>query len=317
MSDGEPVGLPANCRRAHSEAVKRSSGTPCFLDLLPDLSIDPETPGLSDMRVVWATPLAGSAADEIDGHVLFVDYSETLPAPAHGKHIDAAATMWSLHLEEEGRLASEGALISFQDATLYSKVSELITPEDLPDLSKAMTQYRRLAGPDGIAARQFAHLQESRIGMEAGAGLPMKPLAGAGGLPRGLAVQIPAEADVATFISYARNENVVVEWLPEIQPMFYVGYQVTQDRERTFQTAANLARWIVSPIGPDFDDDQIVHSVLGILKAAEYTGIRWYTDRERAAWYGNLMLEWYGPAHDAYRPAFLDISPEGTFLAGI
>jgi hypothetical protein len=24
----------------------------------------------------------------------------------------------------------------------------------------------------------------------------------------------------------------------------------------------------------------------------------------RAGWYGALIIEWYGPAHDAYRPAF-------------
>jgi hypothetical protein len=32
--------------------------------------------------------------------------------------------------------------------------------------------------------------------------------------------------------------------------------------------------------------------------------VRWRKDPERAAWYADLMREMYGPAHDAYRPAF-------------
>ena len=60
----------------------------------------------------------------------------------------------------------------------------------------------------------------------------------------------------------------------------------------------------MTPLGPDFDGDEITHAVLGILKAAEYTGVRWYTDPERARWYGDLMFEWYGPTHDAYRVQF-------------
>jgi hypothetical protein len=86
--------------------------------------------------------------------------------------------------------------------------------------------------------------------------------------------------------------------------MFYVAYQVTADRARTLESAANIARWVVAPLGPDFVDDEITHAVLGILKAAEYTGVRWYTQPERAQWYGDLMFEWYGPDHDAYRVQF-------------
>jgi hypothetical protein len=139
--------------------------------------------------------------------------------------------------------------------------------------------------------------------MEAGAGLPMAERA-AGALPHGLPVRIPEEADLATFISYVRNELVVLDWLPEVQPMFYVAYQVTQDLALTRRSAENLARWVMSPIGPDFVDDEITHAVLGILKAAEYTGVRWYTNPGRARWYGEMLVDWYGPDHDAYHPAF-------------
>jgi len=225
--------------------------------------------------------------------------------------------VWGLHLGRDGERVTEGALIAFRDARLYQAATTLMDSDDLPNLDRALAQCERLGGPNGLAARHLRILHETRFGMEAGAGLAMKPEAGVCALPRGLAVRIPDEADVATFISYVRNEHIVIEWFPELQPMFYVAYQVTQSRQQTFQTAANLARWVISPLGPDFDDEQIVHAVLGILKAAEYTGVRWYTDPERAAWYGNLMLEWYGPKHDAYRPAFLPQSPGGAYLSGL
>ena len=314
VAPDEPVGLPANCRRAQSEAVKRAGGKPHFLDLSPDLRVAPETPGFDQLRLLWVTPIAGSPANESVDCMVLVDYSESLPAPGACELAGSgAALLWGLHLGREGERATEGALIAFRDFQLYRSAKALVTADDLPDLDRALAQCERLNGPDGLAARQLRILDEVRFGMEAGAGLTMKPEAGVCALPRGLAVRIPDEADVATFISYVRNENIVIDWLPEFQPMFYVVYQVTPDRELTFQTAANLARWVISPLGPDFDDEQIVHAVLGILKAAEYTGVRWYTDPERAAWYGNLMLEWYGTTHDAYRPAFLHQSPDGAY----
>lgn len=318
VAAGEPVGIPANCRRAHSEAVKRSGGVPHFLDLLPDLRVDPATPGFDEVRVLWMTPIIGAPANEMVDRVLLVDYADSLPAPgACSKVGSAAATMWGLHLSQPGASEPAGILIAFGDADLYTAAAALLSSDDLPNLGRALAQCERLSGPTGLAARQLRIMEEARNGLEAGAGLPMMSGAGTCALPRGLAVQIPIEADVATFISYVRNENVSVEWLPEIAPMFYVAYQVTRDRVGTFQTANNLSRWIISPLGPGFENDEIVHAVLGILKAAEYTGVRWYTDPERAAWYGNLMLEWYGPTHDAYRPAFLVQDSDGGYLSDV
>lgn len=315
VANGELVGIPANRRRAHSEAVKRSGGTPHFIDLLPDLSFDPNTPGYDGVRIAWSTPLAGEPPFPVPGKILFVDYAESLPAPADPAIEDSgAATIWGLHLGSSDGPSGDGVLIAFRDRALYDAAKLLMTPDDTPDLGRALAQCARLSGPDGIAARLQYVLDEVRLGMEAGAGLRMAPSGRLSALPRGLAVQVPEQADIATFISYVRNENVRLDWLPEIQPMFYVAYQVTKDRQRTFQSAANLARWVVSPLGPDFDHDQIVHAVLGILKGAEYAGVRWFTDPERAAWYGNLMLEWYGPTHDTYRPAFLAQTEEGEYL---
>jgi hypothetical protein len=315
IEGGERVGIPANTRRPLSEAVKRSGGTPYFLELDANLDIATDTPGLDDLRLVWSQPVGGMPAPAVvPGTTMFVDYAFTLPVPLDVEAIvPGAAVIWGLHLAEKA--ADAGALIAFPDgADLYHAVSDLMQEDDLPNLDLALRQCERLAGPDGITARQLAKYRAARVGMEAGAGLPMPPDTGLYALPYGLPVRVPEDADMATFISYVRNENVVVYWLPELQPMFYVVRQVTADAALTRRTARHLAQWLIAPLGPDFVDDEIVHAVLGILKAAEYTGVRWYTDPARARWYGDLMFEWYGPTHDAYRVAF-EIPADAVVLA--
>ncbi len=300
--DREPVAIPANTRRYLSEAVKRSGGKPLFVELNADLEFVPETPGLDAARIAWAQPIGGMAPPApLSGKTYLVDHGRTLPAPfgEGGAGLPGAATVFGLHLDE----ADSGALIAFNDADLAEKVVALTTPEDAPDAGRALAQVRRLAGPAGLAERQLRLDAEVRLGMEAGAGMPMAERAD-GALPHGLPVRVPEDADLATFISYVRNELVAVDWLPEVQPMFYVAYQVTQDPALTRRSAENLARWVMSPLGPDFVDDEITHAVLGILKAAEYTGVRWYTNPGRARWYGEMLVDWYGPDHDAYHPAF-------------
>jgi hypothetical protein len=307
LQPGEPVAIPVNARRFLSEAVKRSKGKPLFVELDADLEFVCETPGLEQVRLVWAQPVGGMAPPQpIPGKALFVDHGLTLPAPLAGAGVDpgAEATLWGLHLGADG----DGALIAFCDAELAERAASLIGPDDTPDLGRTLAQCARLRGADGLAARQLAVDQAVRIGMEAGAGMPMAPRAN-GALPFGLPVRIPAEVDVATFISYVRNELVALDWLPELQPVFYVANQVTQDQALTRRSAENLARWLISPLGPDFVEDEVTHAVLGILKAAEYTGARWYTNPGRARWYSDLLIEWYGPTHDAYHPAFAISAP--------
>ncbi|RIK36414.1 MAG: hypothetical protein DCC58_19275 [Chloroflexi bacterium] len=79
---------------------------------------------------------------------------------------------------------------------------------------------------------------------------------------------------------------------------------MSSDLPLTRRSAERLARWIVTPLGPEMTDEEIIHQVLVIVKTADYTGVRWYTDPARAKWYGNLMFEWYGPTHDAFRLQF-------------
>ena len=69
-------------------------------------------------------------------------------------------------------------------------------------------------------------------------------------------------------------------------------------------TGERLARWLLAPVGPAMSEEEVRHAVLGIVKAADYLGVRWYSDPQRAAWYATLLDERYGPGHDAYRPAF-------------
>jgi hypothetical protein len=301
---GDPVGVPANARRFLAEAVKRAGGKPRYVELAEDLGFAPETPGLDEIRLVWAQPVGGMAPPEPPpGATMLVDHGLTLPAPlaAPGAGLAGAATLWGLHLSEE--TAASGALVAFADAALADRFAALLTEEDRPDPGRALAQARRLGGEDGLAARLLAVDREVRLGMEAGAGLPMAPRAD-GALPWGVPVRIPDEADAPTFVSYVRNELVGLDWAPEVQPMNYVAFQTTRNPALTRRSAERLARWVVSPLGPDFVDDEVTHAVLGLLKAAEYTGVRWYTNPGRARWYGERMVEWYGPDHDAYRPAF-------------
>lgn len=307
----ESVGIPANTRRPLSEAVKRSQGKPLFVELDRDLQFVPETPGLDAARLIWAQPVGGmTAPDPIPGKAMFVDYSFSLPSPGPAK-LPGAAVVWGLHISES--MSQDGALIAFNDEDLYNAALALHNPdEDLPDLGHAMAQCQRLSGPDGLAAHQLARYAAAAEGLDHAGALPHADMHSSPALPFGLAIRIPDEADIATFISYVRNENLNLDWMPEIQPMFYVVNQVTQDPALTRNTAENLARWVFSPLGPDFVDDEITHCVLGPVKAAEYTGVRWYTNQERARWYHDLMLEWYGPEHDAYRCAFEHLLPAST-----
>lgn len=307
IEPGEPVGIPANSRRFLSESVKRAKGRPLFVELDADLAFVPETPGLDQVRLIWAQPVGGMAPPApIRNTALFVDHGLTLPAPLDpdGEGLNADATMWGMHLGADG----DGALIAFRDADLAERMAVLEGPDDEVHAARALAQCERLRGADGLAARQLAVEQAVRVGMEAGAGVPMGKRAD-GALAFGAPVRIPSDVDVATFISYVRNELVALDWLPETQPVFYVANQVTRNQAMTRQTAEHLSRWVISPLGPDFVEDEVTHAVLGILKAAEYTGVRWYTNPGRARWYSDLLVDWYGPDHDAYHPAFSISAP--------
>ena len=161
---------------------------------------------------------------------MFVDYGFTLPAPlTRLARLTGAATLWGLHLSGD----EAGALIAFPTPPSMKPPATLLTDETPPD---SVARSRSASGwrQDGIAARLRAVDAVTRMGMEAGAGVPMMPTAGRARCRSGWRCACRTRPISATFISYVRNENVDLDWLPEIQPMFYAAYQVTRDRARTF-----------------------------------------------------------------------------------
>ncbi len=80
VQPGQRVGIPANTRRFLSEAVKRAGGKPAFVELTDDLGSAPDSPGLSDLAIVWAQPIGGMAPPlPPPAATMFVDHGLTLP----------------------------------------------------------------------------------------------------------------------------------------------------------------------------------------------------------------------------------------------
>lgn len=311
---GDRIGLPANASRSLVEAIKRRGARPHFLDLTPHLALDVDPTRLADVRAVWAQPVGGLATPAVLPAVpLWCDCSDTLPqvafpeTPGWPPAGPPAVMLFALHLAADASQA--GALLVFADAELSERVQALVQWSDEPEPSRALAQCYRLTGTDdiagqeGLAARQQAALTEVWQGLTAAAGLPLLPLPTTGGLAHGVAVQIPEVCDVATFYAYIRGEATPVMWLPDLRPLHYAALR-PGGAPAPLTTAAHLARWLVVPVGPDYTAEEMTHATLGIVKTADYLGIRWYTDPERAAWYAALMEEWYGPEHDAYQPTF-------------
>lgn len=314
VAPGEAVGLPANATDRLLSAVKRAGAVPRFLALGGDLR--PRLPGGRDApRFAWAQPSAGlagpagawpRAADKRHGRsggdgaaagLRCWDLSEGLPpAGAVAETFGSVdVCLWGLHLGDES--PRTGALLAFGPGPaarrLRDAVATLLGPEDAPDPAYAL-------------ARQLAVLAEVRCGLTEAAGLELAPEPSLQ-LAHGVAVRIPDEVDPATFFAYVAMENTPVRWLPLIRPPHHVA--LTRSHAEGRATAAVLARWLLLPVGPDFSAEESGHTVLGVVKAAEYLGIRFRTDPRRAAEYAATMEERYGRDHDGYRPAFPVPSP--------
>lgn len=298
VEQGEPVGLPANADRDLTESVKRYGALPRFYELSGGLT---PTAAEIDARFAWAQPCGG--VGEAAG-ASWVDHSDTLPLLGAQGALPAAA-LFGLHLSADPR--SDGALLVFGDERLARAVEERLTAHGQPDPTRALLQLRRLQGDgdDGLAARQRAALAETRRGLADAAGLELLGDA-ALALPHHLAVRIPDEADAAIFQAYVKAEQTPVRWLPEVRPLHYAA---VREGQRGHPTARELARWMLVPVGPGYSDEEIKHAVLGVVKAAEYLGVRWRTDPARAAAYAADLDELYGPGHDAYRPVFATPKP--------
>ena len=296
IQPGEWVGIPANASHDLAESVKHHKARPCFLDFDAQLRLT-----TSGTRHTWAQVLRGLWQPQ---NAAWLDCADTLPLPGAAKR--PQVTLYGLHLPDGD--SRPGALLVFSDETLYAEVKALRQPADCPNAAQAIAQCERL--PE-LAARQSANLAEARRGLREAAGLAThEPNSLA--LATAVAVQIPPECDVATFYAYVEQENTPVRWLPQIQPLHYAALRADGAPNHR-RTAANLARWLYVPVGPDYTLEEIKHGVLGIVKAAEYLGVRWRSNPVHAAEYAALMDQTYGAGHDAYRPLF---ALDGAVAAG-
>ncbi len=291
----EWVGIPANASHDLAESIKHHKALPRFLDFDAQLQL-----ARSSTRFTWTQVLRGLWQPQ--NAATWLDCADTLPMPSAAER--PAVTLYGLHLPDD----RSGALLVFNDEALYANVRALRQPADRPNAAQALAQCERL--PD-LAERQSANLAEVRRGLHEAAGLATHApnrLA----LATAVAVQIPLESDVATFYAYVEQENTPVRWLPQIQPLHYAALRADGAPDHR-GTAANLARWLYVPVGPDYTIEEIKHGVLGIVKAAEYLGVRWRSNPAHAAEYAAMVDRAYGAGHDAYRPLF---ALDGAFAAG-
>ncbi len=296
IQPGEWVGIPANASHDLAESVKHHKALPRFLDFDAQLRL-----AASCTRFTWTQVLRGLWQPQ---NATWLDCADTLPIPGAAER--SAVTLYGLHLSDTDD--RPGALLAFSDEALYAEVKALRQPADCPNAAQALAQAERL--PE-LAERQSANLAEARRGLREAAGLAtQEPNSLA--LATAVAVQIPLECDAATFYAYVEQENTPVRWLPQIQPLHYAALRADGAPDHR-GTAANLARWLYVPVGPDYTFEEIKHGVLGIVKAAEYLGVRWRSNPVHAAEYAALMDRTYGAGHDAYRPLF---ALDGAFAAG-
>ena len=291
VEPGAAVTVPANALADLAEALKGHGAQPIFSELDPQLGLATDAGGPA---VTWANPTAGLPARAAASKgMAILDCADTWPC---GPLAGADALLCGLHLAPApDPRGAAGALLAFRDPGLTRRAAALRDSADRPDERRAASQALRA---QALVPRQHQRLAEVRRGLVEAAGLPLLPMRSSGGLPHGVAVQVPDESDVSTFLAYVRGEHTPVIWLPELQPL----HRAAVASNRT--SAERLARWLLVPVGPDDSAEEIRHAVLGIVKAAEYLGVRWRTDPARAAWYADLMNEMYGPGHDAYRPIF-------------
>lgn len=291
---GAVITLPANASHALVETVKRQTGvlraSLAFAEL--DASLQPIPTAAPS--ITWLEPVAGQPVDGDDtGYV--VDYATSVPAgvaPPAG----AAAVLYGLHLHPAADQA--GALLVFGDRALAGRVRSAMVESDHLSADqdrRAFVQQQRLVT---VIDQQKVAVRRLCQGINEAAGVALKPFERLAALPHGVLVEIPAEAEPTLFYWFARGENTPVRWLPELRPLHYAAASTCP------ATAALLARWLLIPCGPEESEESIRHAVLGVVKTAEYLGVRWRTDPARAAAYARVLDEMYGAGHDAYRPMF-------------
>ena len=288
----DTVLLPANVTHALLEAVKDSGACVCFGDLDYALNLCSERA----VRVAWAEPMLGLptgvhalAAVTVIDHGDSLPHGAAKPFPLPGR---AAVAIYGLQLAAESDQA--GAVLVFHDHALAARVAALLGPAD------------RLA--DGLALAQLAQLQAVGAATACSAGDSAhrppgsgRPAAAAtrehrGAGPRGRRADSGREQrDNVCRLSARRADTVCLAGGTATAPLrrgSVPGHGGTPGALAAGAGArgADMLTWR--------------QTVLGIVKSAEYLGVRWRTDPARAVQYAALLTQMYGPNHDAYRPVF-------------
>lgn len=297
------VYLPANASHALVKDLKRAEAQLHFSALDDDLNLT----HVDHAKISWAEPVLGMlTGSRGPAEYRVIDHAATVAVPLLSP-MDADVQIYGLHLSADANDA--GALMVFRDPVLAEMVLRQITPADEPAWQRAAWQLERLWEH---LPRQQAQLATLYHALTAATGLSLLTITDAPALPHGVAVKLPDECAPATFYHYARGENTPVTWLPFVRPVHPKA--IAASSERAAVTAAHLERWVLAPLGLGTSPEDLSQTVLGIVKAAEYLGIRWRTEPTRAAAYAAMLDERYGPGHDAYRPVFA--TPSAALGAG-
>lgn len=292
---GDLVALPATATSGLVEAVKEAGAARVFLPLGEDLSPETTWVAVAGARLIIDQPLPGAAEGRGTTTTRVTELVDAIPRP--DQRSSAAAMIVPLRLDADERRS--GAAIVFgataAGAALEVDARALARADDVPDPAGVIAQLSRWRT---LAARQAAGLQAMSEGLVRAGGLPVASGAKAT-LAGAVALRVPDEVDPGTFFAYAAREQTPVGWLPVVRPLHHAAVATVGAA-----TAARTGRWLLVPVGPAHREEEIVHGVLGVVKAAEYLGVRWRTDPARARWYARLLDGWYGPDHDAYRPIF-------------
>jgi len=304
LPPGTRVALPMNVEDSLLAAVKDHGSRPVLIGFDDALWFDRRAATDARTDIVWAQPAGGTGG--LPGAIArgtWVDHAAEAPVLAEPRRrtpAPADAEVWGLHLSSDP--VWSGAVLAFPadgGEERAAAVRRLMIGEDRCDATIALAQAGRLSR---LAGQQRAVLLAIARGLAEAAGLPMPSAMDRAAAPAGILIVTPTECDPATLYAYIAREHTPVRWLPLLRPLHHAAPRIGHGDHSA--AAALLSRCLLIPAGPTYSTEEITHAVLGVVKAAEYLGIRWRTDPGRAASYATFLEELYGPDHDAFRPVF-------------
>ncbi len=291
LAAGNSLMLPANSSHALVETVKHAGLAPKLMALTESLA--PQS--VSALWTMWQEMSLGLPVP-LAQHLgtLVIDCATSVATCALPQGV--AIGIFGCHLTSNEKEA--GALLVFADMQQWQRAKALLQAQDCLTPIQELAAAQQVKRLQALIPAQLERLQQVADGIAQAAGLPQLMRSNHFALAHGVAVQIPLECDPATFVTYAKGENTPLQWLPEVVPI----HPATSAQH--LSSSQHLAHWVLVPVNPHYDEGLISQAVLGVVKAAEYLGVRWRTEPGRAAAYATLLDELYGLHHDAYRPVF-------------